>query len=68
MPLPLPTHFVIDAAFRAAIDIVEAVRAGRQMRLTAFPSLEDEPAPPASPGGVPGRNHRFDRALVGPGR
>ena len=41
------THLDIDAAFRAAIDIVEAVRAGRSAA-DRVPVLEDEPAPPAS--------------------
>ena len=32
------THLDIDAAFRAAVDIVEAVRTGRKARITAFSS------------------------------
>jgi hypothetical protein len=46
-PLPAQAHFYIDAAFRAAIDIYRSRPSRPGARLTALPSLEDEPAPPA---------------------
>ena len=56
------THLDIDAAFRAAIDIVEAVRAGRK-RADRASVVEDEPAPPAFVTARPNLNHRFDRSV-----
>jgi hypothetical protein len=44
-PLPQIARLAIDAAFQAAVDIVEAGREGPKARLTAPSSLEDEPVP-----------------------